>query len=81
MAVKDSMKSVEALFNSKKKVDVITLENIAKEFTKQPTAAQAKKINKFSKDSKIEIISASEHAKFLIAKEISEKANNAQEVS
>ena len=67
MAAKDSMKSIEALFNSKKKGDVVTLENIAKEFTKQPTAAQAKKIHKFSKDSKTEIISASEYAKHLTA--------------
>jgi RNA polymerase primary sigma factor len=75
MAVKDSMKRVDALFNSKKKVDVITLENIAKEFTKQPTAAQAKKIHKFSKDSKIEVISASEYAKFLTAKEAKRRAD------
>jgi RNA polymerase primary sigma factor len=45
MAAKDSMKNIEALFTSKKKSDVVTLENIAKEFTKQPTAAQAKKID------------------------------------
>ncbi len=69
MAVKDSMKRIEALFNSKKKGDVVTLENIAKEFNRQPTAPQAKKIYKFSTDSKIEIISASEFAKFLTAKE------------
>jgi len=69
MAAKDSMKSIEALFKSKKKADVVTLENIAKEFTKQPTAAQAKKIHKFSTDTKIDIISASEYAQFLTAKE------------
>jgi RNA polymerase primary sigma factor len=69
MAAKDSMKSVEALFKSKKKGDVVTLENIAKEFNKQPTAAQAKKIYKFSTDAKTDIISASEFAKFLTEKE------------
>ena len=69
MAAKDSMKNIEALFTSKKKADVVTLENIAKEFTKQPTAAQAKKINKFATDAKVEVISASEHAKYLTAKE------------
>ena len=69
MAAKDSMKNVEALFKSKKKGDVVTLENIAKEFSKQPTAAQAKKIHKFATDSKTEIISASEFAKFLTEKE------------
>ena len=69
MAAKDSMKSIEALFKSKKKGDVVTLENISKEFTKQPTAAQAKKIHKFATDAKTDIISASEYAQFLTAKE------------
>ncbi len=69
MAAKDSMKTIEGLFKSKKKGDVITLENIAKELPKQPTAAQAKKIYKFSTDSKVNIISASEYAKFLSTKE------------
>ena len=68
MAAKDSMKTIEALFKSKKKSDVITFENIAKEFPKQPTAAQAKKIHKLSTDTKIEVISASEYAKFLTVK-------------
>jgi len=68
-ATKDSMKNVEALFKSKKKSDVVTLENIAKEFPKQPTAAQAKKIHKFSTDAKVDIISASEFAQFLTDKE------------
>ncbi|RLA71198.1 MAG: RNA polymerase sigma factor RpoD [Epsilonproteobacteria bacterium] len=69
MATKDSMKSIEALFKSRKKGDVVTFENIAKEFTKQPTAAQAKKIHKLSSDAKIEIHSASEYSKLLAAKE------------
>ncbi|HHD78770.1 MAG TPA: RNA polymerase sigma factor RpoD, partial [Epsilonproteobacteria bacterium] len=69
MAAKDSMKNIEALFTSKKKGDVVTLENIAKELTKQPTAAQVKKIHKFATDSKTKIISASEYAKFLTDKE------------
>jgi len=69
MAAKDSMKNIEALFTSKKKVDVVTLENIAKELTKQPTLAQAKKIHKFATDSKTQIISASEYANYLSEKE------------
>ncbi|TET87876.1 MAG: RNA polymerase sigma factor RpoD [Sulfurovum sp.] len=69
MAAKDSMKNIEALFKSKKKGDVVTFENIAKEFGKQPTAAQAKKIHKLSSDAKVEIVSASEYAKYLTAKE------------
>jgi len=75
MAAKDSMKNIEALFKSKKKGDVVTFENIAKEFDKQITAAQAKKIHKFSADNKIEIISASEYAKFLIDKEKKRRAD------
>ncbi|GIT98239.1 RNA polymerase sigma factor RpoD [Sulfurovum sp. TSL1] len=69
MAPKDSMKSIETLIQSKKKGDVVTLENIAKEFIKQPTAAQAKKIHKLASDTNIEIVSASEYAKFVTTKE------------
>jgi len=69
MAAKDSMKNIEALFKSKKKGDVVTFENIAKEFGKQITAAQAKKIHKLSVDNKVDIISASEYARYLIDKE------------
>ncbi|SFV51663.1 RNA polymerase sigma factor RpoD [hydrothermal vent metagenome] len=75
MAAKDSMKNIEALFTSKKKGDVVTLENIAKELSKQPTAAQAKKIYKFATDSKTEIISESEYAKFLTDKEKKKRAD------
>ncbi len=69
MAIKDSMKSVETLFKSKKKGDVVTFENIAKEFAKQPTAVQAKKIHKISSDLKIDVISASEYAEFMSARD------------
>jgi RNA polymerase primary sigma factor len=69
MAAKDSMKNIEELFTSKKKGDVVTLENIAKEFTKQPTAAQAKKIHKLATDNKTEVVSASEYAKVVNTKE------------
>ena len=73
MATKDSMKSIEAIFQSKKKGDVVTLENIAKEFTKQPTAAQAKKIHKLAADAKVDITSASEYSKRVITKEEKKK--------
>jgi RNA polymerase primary sigma factor len=69
MASKDSMKNIEELFTSKKKGDIVTLENIAKEFTKPPTVTQAKKIQKLSKSLDINIISASEYAKLLAKKE------------
>jgi len=76
MAAKDSMKKVEALFNSKKKGNLITFENIAKEFDKQITAAQAKKIAKLAEDKGIKIISASEFAKAQ-----TEKAKKQREVA
>ena len=66
------MKSIKELFTSKKKGDVITLENIAKEFNKAPTLIQIKKIYKLSQDNNIKIISASEYAK-LLAKQEKEK--------
>jgi len=69
MAAKDSMKNVEELFKSKKKGDVITLENIAKEFDKQITAAQAKKIYKLATDTKTDIVTSSGYAKLLTTKE------------
>ena len=69
MAAKDSMKKIELLFTSKKKTEVVTLEDIAKEFTKQLTAAQAKKIHKIATDSKVKVISASEYSKYLTTKE------------
>ena len=73
MAAKDSMKNVEALFASKKKSDILTLENIAKEFHKQISAAQSKKIYKLAQDAKVEIVSASEYAKHLTDKEEQKK--------
>ena len=73
MAAKDSMKNIEALFKSKKKGDVVTFENIAKEFNKAPTAAQAKKIAKLAEEAKVKIVSASEYAKHLTEKESKRK--------
>ncbi|WP_309499011.1 RNA polymerase sigma factor RpoD [Sulfurovum sp.] len=73
MAIKDSMKSIETLFKSKKKGDAVTLENMAKEFSKQPTAAQAKKIHSLATEAKVEIVSASEYSKFLTGKEKKKK--------
>ncbi len=65
MAAKESMKKVEELFNARKKGEMVTFENIAKEFGKQITAAQAKKIAKLAKEKNIKIVSSSEYAKHL----------------
>ena len=80
MAQKDSMTQIEALIQSKKKGDVVTLENMAKEFTKIPTAAQAKKIHKLAEDAKVEIVSASEHAKIVVTKERKKKEDARQKM-
>ena len=72
----DSISKVEELFSKKKKNDSITYENIVKEFDKQPTLAQTKKIEKFAKDRGIKIISASQYAKELSAKLKKKEASN-----
>ncbi|HIP62089.1 MAG TPA: RNA polymerase sigma factor RpoD, partial [Sulfurovum sp.] len=63
MAAKDSMKKVEALFKNKKKGNLLTFENISKEFDKQITAAQSKKVLKLAQAKGIKIVSSSEYAK------------------
>ncbi len=63
MAEKDSITRIEEVLSAKKKGDFITYENIAKEFAKPITSAQAKKIYKITNDKNINVISASEYAK------------------
>ena len=69
MAAKESMKRVEDLFQSKKKGEMATFENVAKEFDKQITAAQAKKIAKLASEKNIKVVSSSEYAKQLTVNE------------
>jgi len=69
MAAKDSMKKVEEVFKSKKKGEMATFENIAKEFDKQITAAQARKIAKLAAEKNLKIVSSSEYAKHLTVNE------------
>ncbi len=68
MPQKDSMTQIEGLIKSKKKGDVLTFENIAKEFIKPVTQAQAKKIKKLAAENKKQIISASEYAQYITDK-------------
>lgn len=68
MAEKDSLKAVEEILNQKNNNDFVTYENIAKEFTKPITNAQAKKIYKITQDKNISVISASEAARNLTIK-------------
>ncbi|MEA3456156.1 MAG: RNA polymerase sigma factor RpoD, partial [Campylobacterota bacterium] len=70
MAAKESIKRTEELFIAKKKGDVVTFENIAKEYDKQITVSQANKIQQFSAKYAIGMVSASEYAKHLSLKEV-----------
>ncbi len=69
MAANESMKKVEKLFSGKKKGEMVTFENIAKEFDKQITAAQAKKIAKLAQEKNVKVVSSSEYAKQLTVNE------------
>ena len=62
---KDPLKNIEKQFKSLKKGTMATYENVAKEFEKAPTAAQAKKIKTLAKKHKVDIVSASMYAKFI----------------
>ncbi len=69
MAAKDINKRLEEIFKSCKKGDLLTFENLAKEFEKQPTLVQSRKILKLSKTHKVDLVTSSEYAKFLSTSE------------
>ncbi len=69
MAAKDINKKLDEIFKTCKKGDLITFENLAKEFEKQPTLVQARKILKLSQTYKIDLVTSSEYAKFLSSSE------------
>ena len=64
----DPLKLIEKQFSSLKKGSMATYENVAKEFEKPPTAAQAKKIKSLAKKYGIEIVSASKYAQHINTK-------------
>lgn len=74
MATADINKRLDELFKESKKSNFLTFENIAKEFEKQPTLVQSRKILKISKDYKVELVSSSEYAKHLSAFEKKKRA-------
>jgi len=74
LAAKDINKKIDEIFKNCKKGDLITFENLAKEFEKQPTAVQSRRIYKLSKDNKINLVTSSEYAKFLSAAEKKKRA-------
>jgi RNA polymerase primary sigma factor len=65
LATKDINKNLEEIFTSCKKGDVVTYENLAKEFEKQPTLVQTRKILKLSEKHKIALLTSSEYSKHL----------------
>jgi RNA polymerase primary sigma factor len=69
LATKDINKNLDEIFNTCKKGDILTFEDIAKEFDRQPTLVQARRILKLSKKHKIKVVSSSEYAKYLFEKE------------
>ena len=69
MAAKDINKKLDEIFKTCKKGDLITFENLAKEFEKQPTLVQARKILKLSQTYKVDLVTSSEYAKFLSSSE------------
>jgi len=74
LAVKDINKKLDEIFKTCKKGDLVTYENLAKEFEKQPTLVQSRKILKLSKDHKVDLATSSEYAKFLSAAEKKRRA-------
>jgi RNA polymerase primary sigma factor len=69
LATKDINKNLDEIFNRCKKGDILTFEDIAKEFDKQPTLVQSRRILRLSKKHKIKVVSSSEYAKYLFEKE------------
>ena len=81
MAAKDINKKLDEIFKECKKSDLITFENLAKEFEKQPTAVQSKKILKLSQSYKIDLVTSSEYAHFLsVAEKKKREAKRKQEL-
>ncbi len=69
MATKDINNRIDEIFDTSKKGDILTFEDIAKEFDRQPTLVQSRRILKLSKKKKIRVVSSSEYAKYLFEKE------------
>jgi RNA polymerase primary sigma factor len=69
LATKDINKNLDEIFNTCKKGDILTFEDIAKEFDRQPTLVQARRILRLSQKHKIRVVSSSEYAKYLFEKE------------
>ena len=69
MATKDINKRIDEIFDTCKKGDILTFEDIAKEFDRQPTLVQSRRILRLAKKKRVKIVSSSEYAKYLFEKE------------
>jgi len=69
LAAKDINKKLDEIFKESKKSELLTFENLAKEFEKQPTAVQSKRILKLSQTHKITLVTSSEYAHLLSVSE------------
>ncbi|HHS93209.1 MAG TPA: sigma-70 family RNA polymerase sigma factor, partial [Campylobacterales bacterium] len=69
MATKDINQKLEEIFKASKKGEYITFENLAKEFEKQPTLAQTKKIIKLLHTHDVQLVTSSEYAHLLSVSE------------
>jgi len=65
LATTDINKKLEEIFTSCKKGDVVTYEDLAKEFERQPTLVQTRKILKLSEKNKVPLLTSSEYSKHL----------------
>jgi len=74
LAAKDINKKLEEIFKSCKKGDVLTYENLAKEFEKLPTLAQSRKLLKLKESYNIDILTSSEYSKHMLELEKKRKA-------
>ncbi len=81
MTAKEIMDNLEQLFSETKSGEAITFERLMKEFEKQPTAAQAKKIFKLAQKHKVKLISASKQAELLNQKDIKKRRSELKKLS
>lgn len=78
MAAKDINQKLDEIFKECKKGDLVTFENLAKEFEKQPTLVQSRRILKLLQTHKVELVTSSEYAHFLSVAEKKKRADARQ---
>jgi len=69
LAAKDINQKLDEIFKECKKGDLITFENLAKEFEKQPTLVQSRRILKLLQSHNVQLVTSSEYAQHLSVRE------------